>query len=73
MGVGYFSKETNSIEIEKAIVDDNGVRLDDDYVWDGEFKYTKDYYDEWSRKNYSDKDAMYDALGGEMDAIWNLD
>ena len=46
MEIGYFSKETNSIETEKAIVDDNGVRLDDNYVWDGEFKYTKEYYDE---------------------------
>ena len=33
----------------------------------------KEYYDEWSPENYSYEDAMYDALGGEMDAIWNID
>ena len=31
----------------------------------------KEYYNEW--EHYSYEDAMYDALGGEMDAIWNID
>lgn len=33
----------------------------------------KDDYDPWSRENYSYEEAMYDALGGEMEAIWNID
>jgi len=33
----------------------------------------EDYYDPWSRENYSYAEAMYDALGGEIEAIWNLD
>ena len=33
----------------------------------------REEYNEWSRENYSYEEAMYDALGGEMDAIWNLD
>jgi len=33
----------------------------------------EDYYNPWSRENYSHAEAMYDALGGEMEAIWNLD
>lgn len=75
MEVGSFSKETNSIFTEKAKVKNNVVQLDDrgDYVWDGDFKYTKEYYNPWSRENYSHEEAMYDALGGEMEAIWNLD
>lgn len=30
-----------------------------------------DDYNEW--EHYSHKDALYDALGGEMDAVWNID
>ena len=32
-----------------------------------------DDYNPWSRENYSYEEAMYDALGGEMEAIWNID
>ena len=48
----------------------------------GSFKYTKKGYgtwseeednDPWSRENYTIEDSLYDALGGEMDAIWNID
>lgn len=75
MEVGTYSKESNYIVTEKATVKDEKVILSDwsGYVWDGEFKYTKEDYDEWSPENYSHDDAMYDALGGEMDAIWNID
>ncbi len=38
-----------------------------------EEKVEEDYYNPWSRENYSCEEAMYDALGGEMEAIWNLD
>ena len=31
----------------------------------------KEYYNPW--ENYSYEEAMYDALGGEMDAIWNIE
>ena len=50
------------------------VLLDDegDYIWDGQFRYTKeDRGTGW--ENYSREDSIYDALGGEMDAIWNID
>lgn len=75
MEVGTYSKESNCIVTEKATVKDDMVLLSDwgGYVWDGKFKYTKEDYDEWSPENYSHDDAMYDALGGEMDAIWNID
>lgn len=33
----------------------------------------KENYNPWSRENYSYEEAMYDALGGEMEAIWNID
>lgn len=33
----------------------------------------KDDYNPWSRENYSYEEALYDALGGEMEAIWNID
>lgn len=32
-----------------------------------------DDYNPWSRENYSYEEALYDALGGEMEAIWNID
>lgn len=82
MMVGHYSKETNSIIKEKAKVKDNAVQLDDegDYVWDGKFRYTNycnedEFHSPWV--DYTDKytveDSLYDALGGEMDAVWNID
>ena len=81
MMVGHYSKETNSIIKEKAKVKDNAVQLDDegDYVWDGKFRYTNCNEDEFHSPwvDYTDKytieDSLYDALGGEMDAVWNID
>ena len=73
--IGYFNEENNIIETEIANFKDGEVLLDDegDYVWNGNFIYKKEDYNPWSRENYSDDEAMYDALGGEMEAIWNLD
>ena len=81
MMVGHYSKETNSIIKEMAKVKDNAVQLDDegDYVWDGKFRYTNCNEDEFHSPwvDYTDKytieDSLYDALGGEMDAVWNID
>ena len=76
MEIGSYSKESNSIILENATVKDDEVIISDngDYVWDGEFKSKyKEVPNEWSSEYYSHEDAMYDALGGEMDAIWNID
>ena len=76
MVIGSYSKESNSIILENATVKDDEVIISDngDYVWDGEFKSKyKEMPNEWSPEYYSHEDAMYDALGGEMDAIWNID
>ena len=80
MEVGSYSKETNSIVTKKAKVKNDVVLLDKigDYVWDGDFRYTKEPYSNEddtpsSWENYTIEDSLYDALGGEMEAIWNID
>lgn len=36
-----------------------------------EMEMKEEYYNEWENRSY--KDVLYDAFGGEMDAIWNID
>ena len=72
--IGWYDEEHDSIVHETAEMEDGMVLLDDegDYIWDGQFRYTKeDRGTGW--ENYSREDSIYDALGGEMDAIWNID
>lgn len=43
-----------------------------DYHYEEEEEEEEDYYyNPW--ENYSYEEALYDALGGEMEAIWNID
>ena len=43
-----------------------------DYDYDEEDKNEReDDYNPWD--NYSCEESLYDALGGEMGAIWNID
>ena len=78
MYVGNYSSKDNTITYKKATIKDGVVFLDEDgeYIWDGGFvnkgadDNESDYY---SKDHYSHGEAMYDALGSEMDAIWNID
>lgn len=73
MEIGYYSSNEDTITHEMATVVDGVVCLDNDgdYIWNGDFKYTSRIRDDYS--DYSYEDSIYDALGGEMSAIWNLD
>lgn len=53
------------IDIEEVIdIDDEEEEEDDDNDLDTGYDY-------W--QNYSSEEALYDALGGEMEAVWNID
>ena len=48
------------------------IKFDDyDYAAEENSHEREDDYNVW--EHYSYEEAMYDALGGEMDAIWNID
>ena len=73
----YVSKD-NAITYKKATIKDDVVFLDEDgeYTWDGGFinkEEDDDESDYYPRDHYSSGEAMYDALGGEIEAIWNID
>lgn len=74
MEIGRYNEKDDLITLTKAKMKDEVVLLDNEenYVWDCGFKFMKEERpNEWA--HYSYKEALYDALGGEMDAIWNLD
>ena len=80
-----FEKECNSIICYNERIKFSGDSLcffpfdtenigkinNDEYDEEEEANEREDYYNEW--EHYSHEEAMYDALGGDMDAIWNLD
>ena len=47
------------------------VKYDCDYDEEDEVEREEDDYNPW--ENYSYEESLYDALGGEMEAIWNID
>lgn len=77
-----FEKECNSIVCynEKVKIDASKLAF---FPYDPDMPHVeakeedseeeKEDYNSWSRENYSYEEAMYDALGGEMEAIWNID
>ena len=77
-----FEKECNSIVCynEKVKIDASKLAF---FPYDPDMPHVeakeedseeeKEEYNPWSRENYSYEEAMYDALGGEMEAIWNID
>lgn len=75
-----FKKEVNSIVCNNQQVHFNADTLNffptciglPQYPTDDEVE-EKDYFDPWSRENYSQEEAIYDAFDGEMDAMWNID
>ena len=77
-----FEKECNSIICYNEKVNIEASKLEFFPFDSGLPNLQEDEYDEepdvddynpWSRENYSYEEAMYDALGGEMEAIWNID
>ena len=84
MQIGEYSKRYGKIETRGARVDeDNNVYIVDKwterYYWNDGFSYEIDKDDNggvnlpsnWD--DYTHEDSLYDALGGEMDAKWNID
>ena len=85
MQIGEYSKRYGYVQTKGARVDeDDNVYIVDEwnerYYWnDGfsDYEYEEDDYSgvnvpsNWD--DYSIDDSMYDALGGEMDAVWNID
>ena len=84
MQIGEYFKRYGYIETKGARVDeDNNVYIVDKwnerYYWNDGFRYEIDEDDyggvnvpsNWD--DYTHEDSLYDALGGEMDAVWNID
>ena len=84
MQIGEYSKRYGKIETRGARVDeDNNVYIVDKwterYYWNDGFSYEIDKDDNggvnlpsnWD--DYTHEDSLYDAVGGEMDAVWNID
>ena len=69
------TKATRVFGDEVEVINDGGIH----YIWNdgfGGYEVDDDMYanvppSNWD--NYSIEDSLYDALGGEMDAIWNID
>jgi hypothetical protein len=40
--VGYYDEESESFKHDEAKIEDGVVRINDDYVWDGRFRYLND-------------------------------
>lgn len=73
-----FENECNSIicynekvNIPYSLLDFFPYNPDLPNLQDTEEETQENYYNIWD--NYTHEEAMYDALGGEMEAIWNLD
>jgi hypothetical protein len=80
MQIGEYSKEYDVINYGVAKVCENEVQIDRYYYWDNEFVDLGEEDDDCGYINvpsnwddYSYEDSLYDALGGEMDAKWNID
>ena len=81
MQIGKYSKEFDVIDCRVAEVHKTEVQIWDNYYWDDGFvDLLEDEEDDYGCNNtpsdwddYSYEDSLYDALGGEMDAIWNID
>ena len=78
MYVGEYIKADDYIACRGARVIEDQVILGTYYYWNDGFVDTCEDDDEddgnpspW--ENYTIEDSLYDALGGEMDAIWNID
>ncbi len=75
--IDQFEKECNSIVCYNQGVSFDGYQLkffpyDTDNVGEQEEEQEpKEYHGTWD--DYTWEDSLYDALGGEMDAIWNID
>jgi hypothetical protein len=85
MQIGEYSKRYGYIETKGARVDeDNNVYIVDKwnerYYWNDGFSDYEIDEDDYCGVNvpsnwddYTHEDSLYDALGGEMDAVWNID
>lgn len=83
MQIGEYSEKHDEITRKLATVDGDIVYVIDDerihYTWNEEFSdfiYEDNEEDDnipshWD--DYSYEDSLYDALGGQMDAVWNID
>ena len=84
MQIGDYSKKYNRVSCKAADVYGDEVCIVRE--WDEYYYYWNDVFKEEIEDNdysnvsvpsdwddYSYEDSLYDALGGEMDAIWNID
>jgi len=84
MQIGEYSEEYETIIRRDARVYNDEVDIYDDwrihYTWNDRFSDYEEENEDYSGVNvpsdwddYSHDDSLYDALGGEMDAMWNID
>lgn len=84
MQIGNFSRKHNWVSCKGAKVYGDEVDIYDDwrihYTWNDGFSEFEEEDEDSSGVNvpsdwddYSHDDSLYDALGGEMDARWNID
>lgn len=61
--VGYYDEETETMKHEEAEMEDGVVKLCDDYVWDGCFRYlNEDEHSEWTDQELRDAaDSTYEG------------
>ena len=84
MQIGDYSEKHNRVFRKAAEVNCDEVWIEREggeyyYYWDDDFKVEIEHNDnshvnvpsDWD--DYSHEDSLYDALGGEMDAKWNID
>ena len=84
MQIGEYSKKHNWVSCKGAMVYGDEVDIYDDwrihYTWNDGFSEYVEEDDDCSGLNvpsdwddYTHDDSLYDALGGEMDAYWNIE
>ena len=84
MQIGEYSEEYETVICKGARVYDDVIDIYDDwrihYTWNDGFSDYEEEDDDCGYINvpsnwddYSHEDSLYDALGGEMDAKWNID
>ena len=77
MQIGNYSKEHDCVSYKRAKVYNGGEVCIESflqyYYWDDGFKIGVGDIANSNWEKYTIEDSLYDALGGEMEAIWNID
>ena len=82
MQIGDYSKEHDCVSCKRAEVYQGSEVCISSFLsyryWDDGFKFgdnidNSHLYVDSNLEKYTLEDSLYDALGGEMDAIWNID